>query len=248
MSDYAQNNPQQKPKTIMNHNALSMYAPNGEGKFANASVDFKKNNVNVVIRTNVANDANNNYGRIAEMVPMDKYMTFLRMLEEAAMSTDNNFRWCYEHRDRKFIGQGKMTDGPVLIYRLVVGKEENGVVYWSMVQEKRPNIKFSFLSDTKTSFKDGDGNEMPKGLESKFLTLGKVDAIRLAINAQADKQYKHPEPKQPNGGNGNWNRGGQGGGNGGSNNGNNGNNGNFNRGGSAGGGGNSNMGEEEIPW
>ena len=242
MSDYNGNNQQQKPKTIMNHRALTMYAPNGEGKFANASFDFKKNDVNVVIRTNVANDANNNYGRIAEVVPMDKYMMFLRMLEAAALSTDNNFRWCYEHRDRKFIGQGKMTDGPVLIYRLVVGKEENGVVYWSMVQEKRPNIKFSFLSDTKTSFKDGSGNEMPKDIESKFLTLGKVDAIRIAINSQADKQYKHPEPKPQNGGGG-YNRGGNngGGGNGGGN--------NYNRGNGGGnGGGGASMVEDDIPW
>lgn len=209
MSNYQNNQQQQKPKTIMNHRDLSMYAPNGEGKFANASFDFKKNGVNVVIRTNVANDANNNYGRIAEVVPLDMYCMFLRMLEAAALHPDNNFRWAYEHRDRKFIGQGKMTDGPVLIYRLIVGKEDNGVVYWSMVQEKRPNIKFSFLANNKTSFKDTEGNEMPKALESKFLTLGKVDAIRIAMNDQAGPQYKHPEPKPQ----GNYGGGGNGGGN-----------------------------------
>lgn len=206
------NNQTPKPKTIMNHRALSMYAPNGEGKFANASFDFKKNDVNIVVRTNVANDSNNDYGRLQGQVPLDKFMMFLRMIEAAAVSTDNNFRWAYEHRDRKFIGQGKMTDGPVLIYRLIVGKEENGVVYWSIVAEKRPNIKFSFMSDTKTSFKDTSGNEMPKDLESKFLALGKVDAIRIAINSQAEPQYKHPEPK-PQGGGGNYGGGGGGGNN-----------------------------------
>src|SRR5437763_614191 len=86
MSDYNANNQPQKPKTIMNHNALTMYAPNGEGKFANASHDIKKNGVAITIRTNVANDANNNYGRISEVVPFDKYLMFLRMLEAAAMS------------------------------------------------------------------------------------------------------------------------------------------------------------------
>lgn len=240
MSDYNANNVQQKPKTVLNHRALTMYAPNGEGKFANASFDIKKNDVNVVIRTNVANDANNNYGRIAEIVPLDKFMMFLRMLEAAAVSTDNNFRWAYSHSDRKFIGPGKMTDGPVLIYRLVVGKDENGVVYWSMIQEKRPNIKFSFIADTKTNFKDGNNNEMPKDLESKFLTLGKVDAIRIAINSQAPEQYKHPEPK-PQGGGGGYNRGGN---NGGGNN-------NYNRGnggGSAPAVGGAAMVEDDIPW
>lgn len=223
MSNYQNNQQAPKPKTIMNHRALSMYAPNGEGKFANASFDFKKNDVNIVVRTNVANDANNDYGRVQGQVPLDKFMMFLRMIEAAAMTPDNNFRWAYEHRDRKFIGQGKMTDGPVLIYRLIVGKEDNGVIYWSIVAEKRPNIKFSFMSDTKTSFKDTAGNEMPKDLESKFLALGKVDAIRIAINSQAEPQYKHPEPK-PQGGGGNFGGGGGGGGN------------NYNRGGQGGGG------------
>lgn len=217
MSEF--NAPQQRPKTVLNHRALSMYAPNGEGKFANASIDIKKNDPIITVRTNIAGDANNDYGRLQANVPLDKFYLFLRMLEAAALAPEGTpFRWAYEHRDRKFIGQGKMTDGPVLIYRLVVGKEENGVVYWSIVLDKRPNIKFSFMADTKSAFKDGEGHEMPKGLESKFLTLGKVDAIRDLMSQEVRAQYKHPEPKPQGGGGGggNWNRGGgQGGGGGG---------------------------------
>lgn len=217
MSDY-NNQQQQRPKTILNHRALSLYAPNGEGKFANMSFDIKKNDVLITVRTNIPADANNDYGRLQALVPLDKFYTFLEMVEFAAMSTAP-FRYAYEHRDRKFIGQGKMTDGPVLHYRLVVGREENGVVFISVVLEKRPNIKFSFLNDTKTTFKDSDGNEMPKDLESKFLALGKIKAIRSCMEMVAKELYKHPEPKQQGGnggGNGNWNRnGGGGGGNGG---------------------------------
>lgn len=233
MSDY-NNQQQQRPKTILNHRALSMYAPNGEGKFANLSFDIKKNDVLITVRTNIPADANNDYGRIQALVPLDKFYTFLEMIEWAA--TENKpFRWAYDHRDRKFIGQGKMTDGPVLIYRLVVGREENGVVYISVVLEKRPNIKFSFLNDTKTTFKDSDGNEMPKDLESKFLALGKVKAVRACMEMVAKELYKHPEPKQQGGGNGgggNWNRGG---GNGGGQR-------------SGGGGGGASMEGDDIPW
>ena len=235
MSDY-NNQQQQRPKTILNHRALSMYAPNGEGKFANMSFDIKKNDVLITVRTNIPADANNDYGRLQALVPLDKFYVFLEMIEAAATG-DRTFRWAYEHRDRKFIGQGKMTDGPVLIYRLVVGREENGVVYISVVLEKRPNIKFSFLNDTKTTFKDSDGNEMPKDLESKFLALGKVKAIRACLEMAAKELYKHPEPKQQGGqgGGGNWNRGGgQGGGN--------------RAGGSTGGGGGGSMDGDDIPW
>jgi uncharacterized membrane protein YgcG len=211
MSEF-NNQPNQRPKTVLNHRALSLYAPNGEGKFANMSFDIKKNDPIITVRTNIAADANNDYGRIQANVPLDKFNMFLSMIEHAAMA-DQPFRWAYEHHDKKFIGPGKMTDGPVLIYRLVVGREENGVVFISIVLEKRPNIKFSFMPDTKTRFKDGDGNEMPKALESKFLALGQVASLRQLMPLLLKEQYKHPEPKQGgNFGGGGGNRGGQGGG------------------------------------
>ncbi|BAW19540.1 hypothetical protein [Ralstonia phage RP31] len=238
MSDF-NNNQQQRPKTVLNHRALTLYAPNGEGKFANMSFDIKKNDPIITVRTNVANDANNDYGRIQANVPYDKFTMFLEMIRHAAL-TDQPFRWAYEHRDKKFIGPGKMTDGPVLIYRLVVGREENGVVYISVVMDKRPNIKFSFLADTKTLFKDGDGNEMPKHIESKFLALGKVKAIEDLMPLLMKEQYKHPEPKQQGGGGGNW--GNRNGGNGGGGNG-----GGYQNNRSQGSG-NADMGSDDIPW
>jgi uncharacterized membrane protein YgcG len=250
MSDYNNNQQQQRPKTVLNHRALSMYAPNGEGKFANASFDIKKNDPIITVRTNIAADANNDYGRLQANVPIDKFYMFLEMIRLAALA-DQPFRWAYEHKDRKFIGPGKMTDGPVLIYRLVVGREENGVVYWSLVLDKRPNIKFSFLADTKTVFKDGEGMEMPKNIESKLLALGKVKAIEDLMSQEARAQYKHPEPKQQGGGGfgGGGNRGGQGGGGGGYGGGGGGNNSSY--GGNSGGGGSSagaSMGGDDIPW
>ena len=219
MSDYNQNAPQQRPKTVLNHRALSMWAPNGEGKFAVASIDIKKNDPIITVRTNIPGDANNDYGRLQANVPVDKFYMFLEMLRAAALHEGSAFRWSYEHKDRKFIGPGKMTDGPVVIYRLVVGKEENGTVYWSLVLEKRPNIKFSFLPDTKTVMKDTESNDMPIQLQSKFLTLGRVRSIEELIGPELRAQYKHPEPKQQGGfggGGGGGQQRGNGGGGGGS--------------------------------
>lgn len=243
MSEFNQQAP--RPKTVINHRALSLYAPNGEGKFANMSFDVKKNDPIITVRTNIAADANNDYGRIQANVPLDKFYMFLEMIRHAAMA-DQPFRWAYEHRDKKFIGPGKMTDGPVLIYRLVVGREENGVVFISVVIDKRPNIKFSFLSDTKTVFKDGDGNEMPKNLESKFLALGQVRAIEDLMPIIVKEQYKHPEPKQGGsfGGGGGGNRGGNGGGSYGGGGGNGGGNRSYSNADAGG----ASMASEDIPW
>jgi uncharacterized membrane protein YgcG len=250
MSDFNNNQQQQqRPKTVLNHRALTMYAPNGEGKFANLSIDLKKNDPILTVRTNIANDANNDYGRIQANVPVDKFYMFLEMIKHAATEVTEPFRWAYEHRDRKFIGQGKMTDGPVLIYRLVVGREDDGVVFVSIVQDKRPNIKFSFLPDTKTAFKDADGNEMPRQLQSKFLALGKVKAIERLVEMVFKEHYKHPEPKQQGGGGGSWgNRNGGGGNGGGGWNNNGGGRSQGGQGGGAGGGASADMVSDDIPW
>lgn len=236
MAEY--NNQQtQRPKTILNHRSLTMYAPNGEGQFAALTFDFKKNDVLMSVRTNIAGDANNDYGRIQAQVPPDMFFTVLEMIRAAALET-GAFRWAYEHKDRKFIGQGKMTDGPVLLYRIVVGRGDDGVVYLSIVQDKRPNIKFSFLSNNKTQFKDTDGNEMPKAIESKLLALGKVSILEKLMPDMLEKNYKHPEPKQQGGGGGggyNNRGGGQGGG------------GSYGGGGSNSSGGAA-MASDDIPW
>lgn len=228
-----------KPKTILNHRALTMYAPNGEGKFASLAFDIKKNDVNIIVRTNIPGDANNDYGRITANVPLNVFYAILEMIKEAALSTVP-VRFGYEHKDKKFIGQGKMTDGPVLHYRIVVGRGDDGITYFSVIMDKRPNIKFSFLNDTKTIFKDGEGNEMPKALESKFLALGRVRAIERFFSGELRNQYKHPEPKPQNGGGGYQGGGGggnrQGGGGGGS------------YGGAPAAGGGAAMESDDIPW
>lgn len=243
MSDYNGGNNggnfQPRPKTSLNNRHLTMWAPNGEGKNASMAFDIKKNDTTIIVRTNAASDAANNHGRIVAEVPTPYFYTIMEMLKKAALS-DIPVRWCYEHKDRKFIGQGKMTDGPVLHHRIIVGRGEDGVVYLSVTQEKRPNIKFTFLNDNKSNFKDNDGNEMPKALESTFVTLGRVSIIEKLMAIHLDRAYKHPEQKPQGGGNGgggyNNNRGGQGG--------------NSSYGGSnanAGGGG-ADMRSEDIPW
>lgn len=234
MADYNQQAP--RPKTILNHRSLTMFAPNGEGGWASLAIDFKKNDVSMIVRTNIAADANNDYGRIAAQVPPQMFFSVLEMIKEVANATVP-CRFAYEHKDKKFIGQGKMTDGPVLLYRIIVGRGDDGVVYISVVQEKRPNIKFSFLLDQKSTFKDGEGNEMPKALESKFLALGRVSTIEKLLPAILSANYKHPEPKQQGGGGGGYNnnRGGQGGG------------GSYGGGGSNSSGG-ATMSSDDIPW
>lgn len=196
---------------------MVMWAPNGTGKSAMMTIDVKKNEVVVAVRTNVPDDANNDHGRIVAQMPVDMFYTTCTLIREAAMS-DKPVRWCYEHRDRKFIGQGRMTDGPVLHYRIIVGKGEDGIVYWSVTADKRPNIKFTFAANNRTSFKDNDGNEMDRALESKMIALGKAAYMEDMVAIVIEKNYVHPEQKPFNGSGGNGGQGGnnnRGGGNGG---------------------------------
>lgn len=208
MSQFPNNQPQQRPKTALSNRSLVMWAPNGTGKSAMMTVDIKKNEVVVAVRTNVPDDANNDHGRIVAAMPVDMFYATMQMLRQAAIS-DKPVRWAYEHRDKKFIGQGRMTDGPVLHYRIVVGKGEDNIVYWSITADKRPNIKFTFAANNKTGFKDNDGNEMDRGLESSIITMGKVRYMEKMVAIVIEKNYVHPEQKPFNGQGGGGGQGGQ---------------------------------------
>lgn len=201
------NNQPQRPKTALSNRSLVMWAPNGTGKSAMMTIDIKKNEVVVAVRTNVPDDANNDHGRIVAQMPVDMFYATTEMIRQAALS-DKPVRWCYEHRDRKFIGQGRMTDGPVLLYRVVVGKGEDGIIYWSITADKRPNIKFTFSANNKTGFKDNDGNEMDRALESKILAMSKARYMDDMVALVIEKNYVHPEQKPFNGSGGNGGQGG----------------------------------------
>lgn len=192
-----------------------MWAPNGDGQFASMSFNVnRKNQVIVTVRTKMASDTIDD-GRIKAVMEPAEFYTWMEMVKRFARANEQD-RAAFTFSDRKFIGQGKMTDGPVEQYTASAGRDENGVVYICLTAPKRPNIKFSFLSNTKNLFRDSSGNEMDKRLESTLIALGRTRMFTEYITIALEAAKTEIQRKPMNGGQGggwNNNRGGQGGGN-----------------------------------
>lgn len=248
-----------RPFTIADTGKMTLWAPNGEGQFAMMNFNVnRKNQVTVTVRTKLAADTIED-GRIKAVMEPSDFYTWMEMVKRFAVAKEED-RAAFTFSDRKFIGPGKMTDGPVEQYTASAGRDENGIVYICLTAPKRPNIKFSFLSNTKNMFRDASGNEMDKRLESTLLALGRVnmmtDYIRLALDgAKTEVQYKNSNNQgggNRQGGGGGWqggNRGGQGGGQGGGgNNWGGGSRGQASGGGAASAGGDFGGSDKDIPW
>lgn len=243
------NNQTPRTFTLLDTGKFNMWAPNDDGKFASMRFSINtKNQVNVVVYTNVANDVVDK-GAIKAPMDVDYFNAWMSMLEMAIKSTEP-CRFAVTYTDKKFIGPGRMTDSPVEIYTLVAGRDESGVVFVSVIAPNRPNIRFAFLHNNKHSFRDANGNELDKRTESTILAAGKLRGLTAAVNTALDtaKTEIQRKPQQGGQGGGGFNRGGQGGGGGGGgwNN-----NSGGNRGGNNGGGGSSGFedsGIEATPW
>jgi hypothetical protein len=252
MSNFNNNQP---PRifTLLDTGKFNMWAPNEEGKFA--SMRWRINNKNQVVNTTYTNLANDTIdkGAIKAEIDIDYFNAWMAMLE-MAIKSDVPCRHAVTYTDKKFIGPGRMTDGPVEIYTLVAGRDEHGVVFISVLAPKRPNLKFSFLHNNKHQFRDANGNELDKRTESTILAAGKLrgltHAVMIALDTAKTEIQKKPQGGNGNGGGGNFNRGNGGGGYGGGNNnsyggGNSGGNGGGNGGG---GGGFDESSSSDIPW
>lgn len=240
MSNFQQQS--DRPFTIADTGKTTMWAPNGDGGFASLSFNVnRKNQVIATVRTKLASDTIED-GRIKAVMEPSEFFTWMELVKKFARSNEQDKNG-FTFSDRKFIGQGKMTDGPVEQYTASAGRDENGVVYICLTAPKRPNIKFSFLSNTKNLFRDASGNEMDKRLESTLIALGRAKMLTEFITIALDAAKTEIQRKQPQGGGqggGGWNRNGGGGG------------GNWNNRGN-GGGGNKPAAEsfgddKDIPW
>lgn len=256
MSNFNNNGGSDRPLTILDTGKATMWAPNGEGKFANLRFNVnKRNQVVATVYTNIPNDTVEN-GRIKAEIDPEYFHAWMASLEQAIRSNEA-FRAGIVFTDKKFIGPGRMTDGPVEQWTLVAGRDDQGIVFVSVVAPKRPNIKFSMLSNQKHSFRDAAGNEMDKRLESTIIAAGKLVMLRDSVGKALDTAKTEVVRKQPGGGQGGgFQRGGNGGGgvyNGGGNRGGyQGNGGGQGGGGGAGASGGADAGfgggGEDIPW
>lgn len=209
--------PQPRKPIALDNRKLTMSAPNNKGKFANLRWQLIKNNPRIVVFTNDPEDQNNEYGKITAALDAPTFFMFLRLLESAINAT-GKFREKIDNSNFTFPG-GKRSESPSVVSSLIVGRDEDGLIWISVSAPRRPQIKFPFMNPEFHSLYHGDGSPYTPAEISKAYASAYIDMLRLMMANLLVSEWVPPDPPKDQGnrggGGGYGNRGGGGGGYGG---------------------------------
>jgi len=180
------------------------------------------NQLRVSCYTNLENDTNR--GRIeAKMDSLTAY-SFIHLIRNARklQPGEKNSIEC------RTVLNGDFRN-PVLETTLVVGRDQEGVIYIGVISadDQRPRLKFKLLFTNFHSFCGADNKPLGEVTTSELVSQSYATLMENLCANVLNTHFREPPPRQQNGqrqGGGGFNRGGQGGGGG------------YNRGGQGGGG------------
>ena len=99
----------------------------------------------------------------------------------------------------KYFGKER-SETPLVLNHLIVGKNDDGVIYMMVSEKGRPQIQFDFVMPEWHQLLDGAGNPVPKAVESKIVANGWIELMdKLMVVMMADN-YEEPPPRDQNGG------------------------------------------------
>lgn len=234
-----------RKKTALDHAKMRMYGDKIDGAKQAPSFLFyltEDGNPRIDVYTGVEGDKDN--GLIRAAMDIRTARGFLELAKHVC-DHDGPCRFYINNKNYLWPG-GKRSDQPVEVSKTVVGKAEDGRVYFSVIAKDRPKAIFYMQSPFFHKVTDAEGNSLDKGFESKLFTLGYVAQVGELLSTVGALTFKEKPPMNQQGGNNNYNNN-RGGNQGGGNN-------NYNRGnqgGGNGGGGNQGGGsdfEEDIPF
>lgn len=226
----------QIPKNAMDNSKLGLRAPNRINKMASLSWRMLNNNPRITVYTNDPDDTVD-YGKISSHLDLPTFYMFLELVQQAIDTPLGEKYWNkLENKKYTFPG-GKRSEHPEVTDSLVVGKDEDGLIWICVDAPRRPKIKFPFMQPDFHALVHRDGSPFTQAEASKIAAQAWVKMlshIAVAVNVQ---QYKHPEPKDSGAG-GNRGGGNRGGGN----------YGGGNRGGGSYSAGSGDGADDDIPW
>ncbi len=194
---------QMKKYTIWDFEKLSMSSTQGKAKLR---FGIWNNNPRITVYTNEDSDKKNNMGMIT--APMDPvvFSTFLAKLSETISSPPNTKFSIQNYTMKKGDGEEKLRK--VHINDIYGGKDENGVIWISVVEGNRPKFKFDFGNFPFHKFFKGDGEEMSKAELSQIAAKAAINLFSDILSNYITNNYEHVQNtyKPRNKGNYNNNR------------------------------------------
>lgn len=138
----------QREKTVLDDIRLRLLAealPGGTGKPTAKFYCPMKNVIRMDIYSNIPNAKNN--GLVRADIGYDIFYTileYIKKLTETETPNDSHYQISFD--DYTFFNK-KRSDAPQLIYRVIVGKDESGRIYISLLTPQTDDVKIRFFFD-----------------------------------------------------------------------------------------------------
>lgn len=181
-------------KNALNARKMQLQAPNAAGKNAGMIIRLHENNWRIQVYTNDPNDPKQ--GAIAAKMDPTAFTLLLSLVQEC-INSEGEYRAYIDNTGYAF-PNGKRSEKPEVLSRTVVGKDADGVIYLSIVESGRPNIKFPLLPSSWHVLRNSSGDVEEKRNTSRLFARGWVMLWTAMLQGQI-AYFKEEEPK--NGGN-----------------------------------------------
>lgn len=207
MAEHGQRQP--RPKNALDEYKLRLTAPKFEGSQRPPMLAFQVigNNPRIDVYTNKPGDKSGGIIRAAMDSP-----TFFMLLETLRAAIDEAPGWknYIENKMPARDEAGNRAKGVEVVSKTVIGKDEKGMVYISVISSdpERPKVKFLFKTSYFHDLLDGEGNRLGASDMSCRVARGFVRLMEHLSANVLDSHYRQPQPQ--GGGNkyGGGNRGG----------------------------------------
>lgn len=190
-----------RKKNALDNYGFNVAVPvNGEqGKYSNLSWEVTRNNLGIRVYTGYSSDKGNKNGLIRARLDGINFFAFLELLREATEGS-GKISNKIEYTDFTFFG-GKRSERPQLISTVYVGRDEDGVVWVSVVDsinKDRPRIKFIFGEGRNYNFKNADGTPFTQAKTSQILAKSFYNMLSNMGSYVMTQEYVEPKPKENN--------------------------------------------------
>lgn len=199
--------PRQSPrqKTVLDDPKLKLSSdplPNGEGR-PSFHLYMAGNNPRIDVYTNLPNDKNR--GNIRAPLDVRAMYTILECLKLLCDKPEETGPYILENKDHIWKDNQRSKE-PVVLTRLVMGKDKEGRLYISLIAHdpERPKIRFYFGMPYYHQLTRSNGEKMTDAELSVWGCRNYIAALTGLYPAVAAVQYEHkPADKSgPNGGGG----------------------------------------------
>jgi hypothetical protein len=142
-----------------------------EGKRAKLVIAYRDVNPRITVYTG----ANGKEGVISWPCDLPHFVGILNILKDIA-NGPNGDRKIIDSLTTKYEND-KPTNEKVLVSKLVIGKNNEGVCYLAVITEDKPKIVFEIKPSQYHIFRDSNGDIIPDNVVSKYMAIGIADAL-----------------------------------------------------------------------